>query len=88
MFKKLAIIVFSTFLLSWSANAGSDGDLKLKNENQTKEVKDCFEKLNRATFAFNQSLDKAVIKPLAESYRDLPDPIRSGPRGGQCLAGR
>ena len=78
MFKKLAIIVFSTFLLSWSANAGSDGDLKLKNENQTKEVKDCFEKLNRATFAFNQGLDKTVIKPLAEGFRDLPDPIQRG----------
>ena len=78
MFKKLAIIVFSTFLLSWSANAGSDGDLKLNKENQTKEVKDCFEKLNRATFAFNQGLDKAVIKPLAESFRDLPDPIQRG----------
>ena len=78
MLKRLAIIIISTFLLSWSANAGSDGDLKLNKENQTKEVKDCFEKLNRATFAFNQSLDKAVIKPLAESYRDLPDPIQRG----------
>ena len=78
MLKRLAIIIISTFLLSWSANAGSDGDLKLKKENQTKEVKDCFEKLNRATFTFNQSLDKAVIKPLAESYRDLPDPIQRG----------
>ena len=78
MLKKLTIIVVSTFLLSWSANAGSDGDLKLKNQNQTKEVKDCFEKLNRATFAFNQGLDKAVIKPLAESFRDLPDPIQRG----------
>ena len=78
MLKRLAIIIISTFLLSWSANAGSDGDLKLKKENQTKEVKDCFEKLNRATFAFNQGLDKAIIKPLAESYRDLPDPIQRG----------
>ncbi len=78
MLKRLAIIIISTFLLSWSANAGSDGDLKLKKENQTKEVKDCFEKLNRATFAFNQGLDKAVIKPLAESFRDLPDPIQRG----------
>ena len=43
MLKRLAIIIISTFLLSWSANAGSDGDLKLKKENQTKEVKDCFE---------------------------------------------
>ena len=78
MLKKLVIIVVYTFLLSLSANAGSDGDLKLKKENQTKEVKDCFEKLNRATFAFNQGLDKAVIKPLAESFRDLPDPIQRG----------
>ena len=78
MLKKLAIIFVSTFLLSWGANAGSDGDLKLNKENQTKEVKDCFEKLNRATFAFNQGLDKAVIKPLAESFRDLPDPIQRG----------
>ena len=78
MLKRLAIIIISIFLLSWSANAGSDGDLKLNKENQTKEVKDCFEKLNRATFAFNQGLDKAIIKPLAESYRDLPDPIQRG----------
>ena len=78
MLKKLAIIVISTFLLSLNANAGSDGDLKLKKENQTKEIKDCFEKLNRATFAFNQGLDKALIKPLAEGYRNLPDPIQRG----------
>ena len=60
-----------------NANAGSDGVLSLK-ENQTKETKDCFEKLNRATFAFNQGLDKTVIKPLAQGYRKLPDPIQKG----------
>jgi phospholipid-binding lipoprotein MlaA len=32
--------------------------------------------LNRATFAFNQGLDKALIKPIAEGYRNLPDPIQ------------
>ena len=47
-------------------------------KNDPAEVKDCFEGLNRATFAFNQSLDKALIKPLAESYRSLPDPIQKG----------
>ena len=41
-------------------------------------MKDCFEKLNRATFAFNQGLDKALIKPLAKSYRKLPDTIQKG----------
>ena len=78
MLKKLTIVLISIFLLSFNANAGSDGNLKLKKENQTKEIKDCFEKLNRATFAFNQGLDKALIKPLAEGYRNLPDPIQRG----------
>ena len=27
------------------------------------EVKDCFEKLNRATFALNMGLDKVIFKP-------------------------
>ena len=30
-------------------------------KNQPSEVKDCFEGLNRATFAFNQGLDKAIV---------------------------
>ena len=65
-------------MFSLNAYAGSDGELALKKDSQTKEVKDCFERLNRATFAFNQGLDKAVIKPLAEGYRNLPDPIQRG----------
>jgi len=42
------------------------------------EVKDCFEGLNRATFAFNQGLDKVIVEPLARGYRKLPIPIRTG----------
>ena len=77
MFKKLAITIISVFLLTFSANAGSDGDLAIEKE-QPKQIKDCFEKLNRATFALNQSLDKALIKPLAKGYRNLPNPIQKG----------
>ena len=77
MFKKFFIICVSMFLITLNAQAGSDGDLSLKNNNQ-KEVKDCFENLNRATFALNQSLDKAIIKPIAKGYRNLPDPIQRG----------
>ena len=79
MFKKLIIILVSIFLLVLPANAGSDGELTLK-ESQPKEIKDCFEKLNRATFAFNQGLDKAIIKPIAKGYRNLPDPVQKGTR--------
>ena len=42
------------------------------------EVKDCFEKLNRATFALNMGLDKVIFKPIAKGYRKLPSPIRTG----------
>tara|TARA_B100001121_G_scaffold262606_1_gene243029 strand:- start:653 stop:1453 length:801 start_codon:yes stop_codon:yes gene_type:complete len=78
MLKKLSIIIISIFLFSLNANAGSDGELTINKKSQTKEIKDCFEKLNRATFAFNQGLDKALIKPLAEGYRNLPDPVQRG----------
>ena len=77
MFKKLAITLISVFLLAFNANAGSDNELKI-NKEQPKEIKDCFEKLNRATFTFNQGLDKAVIKPIAKGYRKLPDRIQNG----------
>ena len=42
------------------------------------EVKDCFEKLNRATFALNMGLDKIIFKPISKGYRKLPSPIRTG----------
>ena len=77
MFRKLAVAVISFSILAFSANAGSDGELTLK-ENKPIEVKDCFENLNRATFALNQSIDKAFIKPIARGYRNLPDPIQKG----------
>tara|TARA_B100000941_G_scaffold288864_1_gene266646 strand:- start:647 stop:1408 length:762 start_codon:yes stop_codon:yes gene_type:complete len=45
---------------------------------EEKEVKDCFEKINRATFAFNMALDKVLFRPVATGYRKLPSPIRYG----------
>ena len=41
-------------------------------------VKDCFEKLNRATFALNMGLDKVIFKPMSKGYRKLPSPKRTG----------
>src|SRR5210317_422183 len=77
MLKKLTISIICILLLAFNANAASDGELTLKKD-EPKEIKDCFEKLNRATFAFNQGLDKALIKPMAKGYRNLPDPIQKG----------
>ena len=77
MFRKLLLITTVLFLSTLNANAGSDGELILK-KNQPSEVKDCFESLNRATFAFNQVLDGVLFKPAASMYRILPSPVKTG----------
>ena len=77
MIKKIAIIAITTITLTFNANAASDGDLILKKNNPT-EVKDCFETVNRATFAFNQALDGIIFQPVASAYRVLPSPIKTG----------
>ena len=79
--KKLAslIIILTFTLLSNYSIAGDDGNLKLsERKNGYVEVKDCFEKVNRGIFGFNQVLDKIIFKPLAKGYRMFPQPIRSG----------
>ena len=75
--KKILLISFLTLLCIFSANAGSDGTDEL-SKNKPKEIKDCFETLNRGTFALNQGLDKIIFKPVAKAYRTLPSPIRTG----------
>ena len=77
MFRKIIITSISIIMLTFNVNAGSDGELILKR-NQPTEIKDCFENLNRATFAFNQALDGILFKPVASAYRILPSPVRSG----------
>ena len=65
--KKLLSIVIATIVIS-----------TFTNRSNAEEVKDCFEGLNRATFAFNQGLDKIIFKPVAKGYRKLPLPVRTG----------
>ena len=77
MFRKLVLLITLIFFATFSAHSGSDGELILK-KNQPTEVKDCFESLNRATFAFNQALDGVIFKPVASAYRVLPSPIKNG----------
>ena len=66
--KKILIIFLMNLMIGGFAIA----------DTENKEVKDCFEGLNRATFAFNQGLDKAIFEPIAKGYRKLPSPIRTG----------
>tara|TARA_Y100000768_G_scaffold387027_1_gene376993 strand:+ start:647 stop:1405 length:759 start_codon:yes stop_codon:yes gene_type:complete len=65
--KKILSFLFVTLLV-----------LNYSNKTSAEDVKDCFEGLNRATFAFNQGLDKAILKPISKGYRKLPMPIRTG----------
>ena len=75
--KKISLIVLMSAILSFSAYAGADGENTLSKEGN-KPVKDCFEKVNRGIFAFNQALDGAIFEPVAKGYRKLPVPIRRG----------
>tara|TARA_A100001011_G_scaffold56841_1_gene55868 strand:- start:644 stop:1447 length:804 start_codon:yes stop_codon:yes gene_type:complete len=77
---KVFIITIISQMMILSTHAGSDGTLEIKSKvkEQTTEVKDCFETVNRGIFAINQGLDKIFFKPIAKGYRYLPKPIRSG----------
>jgi phospholipid-binding lipoprotein MlaA len=73
--KILKILLIAIFFSS-NVFAGSDGELEISKKN--KSTKDCFEKINRASFALNQGLDKIIFKPVAKGYRKLPSPIKKG----------
>ena len=74
---KILLTSFLSLFLVFAANAGTDGNKEL-SKSKPKQVKDCFEKLNRGTFALNQGLDKIIFKPVAKAYRTLPSPVRTG----------
>ena len=77
--KKILITSLVSLMLISNASAATDGNNSLsKKAKKPKVVKDCFEGLNRASFSFNQGLDKAIFKPVAKGYRKLPSPVRTG----------
>tara|TARA_Y100001960_G_scaffold300922_1_gene350452 strand:+ start:23 stop:811 length:789 start_codon:yes stop_codon:yes gene_type:complete len=76
--RKITLILILSAFFSVAANAGADGDNSLSSKNKPESVKDCFEKVNRGIFAFNQALDKTIFEPVAKGYRYIPSPIRTG----------
>ena len=66
--KKILVIYFIALFATFATNAQS---------NELKNVKDCSEGFNRASFSFNQGLDKAILKPIAIGYKKLPNGIRT-----------
>ncbi len=77
MLRKIVIILFTTLTLTLNSYGASDGELLIKKNNPS-EIKDCSEGFNRASFALNQGLDKVIFKPVANLYKSLPSPIRTG----------
>ena len=75
--KKILLTSLITLIFTFNASAGTDGEINLSNNNP-KQIKDCFEGLNRTTFALNQGLDKVIFKPAAKAYSTLPSPVRTG----------
>ena len=74
--KKIIVIFLINLMLVGSAVAGTDGENSLSKKSG--KVVDCFEGVNRATFAFNQGLDRAIFEPISKGYRKLPSPIKTG----------
>jgi|TARA_B110000037_G_scaffold214344_1_gene270101 phospholipid-binding lipoprotein MlaA len=74
--KNIIITFLISLILSSNVSAGTDGENSLSKN--SKPVKDCFEKLNRGSFALNQKLDKTLFKPVAKAYRVLPSSVRTG----------
>ena len=74
--KKIIITSLISLILATNVIAGTDGENNLSKK--SKPVKDCFESINRATFALNQGLDKVIFEPVAKVYRFLPSPVRVG----------
>ena len=48
-------------------------------EGHQSDPRDPFERYNRAMFDFNTEVDEAILKPVAQGYRNhVPDPIQKG----------
>ncbi len=65
--KKIQIILYLiilNFLLVVSANAEAE--------------RECFEKISRGIFKFNQGLDNIIFEPVAKAYNKLPEPVKNG----------
>ncbi len=71
------LLLVGFLILPGCANMPDPGDPEAVAEYM--QVNDPLEPLNRQVFAFNQGLDKAVFKPIAETYRVvMPQPARIG----------
>jgi len=61
-----------------AAPAGQETDAPEADVAPPRSKKDPFEPFNRTVFSFNEALDRAVLKPFAQAYKDiLPEYVRT-----------
>ena len=68
-FKKIQII-FYAILINLTLICGASAEAQTEKE--------CFEKISRGIFKFNQGFDNVILEPVAKVYNKLPEPIRNG----------
>lgn len=67
--------------LALGACATRPGDDDPEGQAEYREANDPFEPTNRVMFEVHEAIDRAVLQPIAEAYRDvLPQPVRTGIR--------
>ena len=66
-FKKIQLITCS-FILALTVNVKADSSSD----------KECFEKVSRGIFKFNQGFDNIILEPVAKVYNKLPEPVKKG----------
>ena len=69
-FKKLQVL-FYLMLFSFASFSGAFAESKNTE-------KECFEKLSRGVFKFNQGFDNIILEPVAKVYGKLPEPVKQG----------
>jgi phospholipid-binding lipoprotein MlaA len=70
--RALCVLAVASLTLAVSAASADESPSKVPN-------KDPFERFNRVTYRFNVTLDRHLLRPLAEQYqRHVPDEIRTG----------
>lgn len=73
---RFIVVAFAFLLMVGCATAPDPGDSEAVAEHE--EINDPAEPTMRAIFAFNQILDKAVLKPVSNAYRTVaPDQFRT-----------
>ncbi|MBC8445058.1 MAG: VacJ family lipoprotein, partial [Rhodospirillaceae bacterium] len=74
---RVLMLALASLMMTGCATAPSSNDPEAVAEYQ--EINDPGEPTMRAIFAFNQALDKGILKPVAQAYRTVaPEKVRTG----------